>query len=224
VTLTAQTITGYTFSYWNVDGSSYGRGVNPVTVDINASRTATAHYTTNIHDIVLTNLELTKNIIGQGLDLNFTVNVENQGGYIETFNLTVYANTSVIIAVANFTLPSGNSATLPFAWNTAGFVYGNYTISAYAWPVLGETNMANNNLTGGWIIVSLVGDITGPNGWPDGKIDMRDIGLVAKHFSETVPPAPANCDLTGPTVGVPDGKIDMRDIGLVARYFGDHYP
>jgi hypothetical protein len=71
---------------------------------------------------------------------------------------------------------------------------------------------------------ALVGDITGPAGWPDGFVDMRDIGLVARHFSESVPPAPANCDLTGPTAGVPDGKIDMRDIGLVARHFGDHYP
>jgi hypothetical protein len=80
--------------------------------------------------------------------------------------------------------------------------------------------MANNNFTGGWVIVAMVGDITGPNGWPDGKIDMRDIGLVARHFSETVPPAPANCDLNGTTTGVPDGKIDMRDIGLVASNFG----
>jgi hypothetical protein len=47
---------------------------------------------------------------------------------------------------------------------------------------------------------------------------------VGYHFGETVPPAPANCDLTGLTAGVPDGKIDMRDIGLVAKHFGEHYP
>lgn len=64
----------------------------------------------------------------------------------------------------------------------------------------------------------LTGDITGPDGTPDGRVDMRDIGLVARHFQETVPPAPPILDL------YQDGKIDMRDIGIVARHFGDHHP
>lgn len=101
---------------------------------------------------------------------------------------------------------------------------GNYTISSYAWPVLGETNTADNNFTGGWVIVSLVGDLKDPDGWPDGKCDMRDVGLVARNFGQTVPPAPANCDLIGPTAGVPDDEIDMRDTGLVARHFGEKGP
>ena len=71
------------------------------------------------------------------------------------------------------------------------------------------------------ITAPLMGDITGPSSLPDGIVDMRDIGLVARHFGETVPPAPADCDLTGPA-GVPDGKIDMCDIGLVAKHLGDH--
>jgi hypothetical protein len=57
---------------------------------------------------------------------------------------------------------------------------------------------------------------------PDGKVDMKDIGVVAKYFGQNAPPAPPNCDLTGPTPGVPDGKIDMRDVGLAARHFGEH--
>jgi len=68
-------------------------------------------------------------------------------------------------------------------------------------------------------------DITGPAGEiPDGKCDMRDIGLVARHFGQSVPPALVACDLTGPTYLEPDGKIDMRDIGLVARHFGETAP
>jgi hypothetical protein len=51
---------------------------------------------------------------------------------------------------------------------------------------------------------------------------MKDIAVVAKLFGQNVPPAPSNCDVTGPTAGVADGKIDMRDIALVARHFGDH--
>ncbi len=64
-------------------------------------------------------------------------------------------------------------------------------------------------------------DITGPDGLPDGRCDMRDIGLAARNFGRTVPPAPSNCDITGPIIGVPDGTIDMRDVRLVARHFGE---
>jgi hypothetical protein len=70
----------------------------------------------------------------------------------------------------------------------------------------------------------LIGDVTGPDGQPDGKVDMRDVGLVARYFGQTVPPAPAKCDITGPTPGVPDGKIDMRDVGTVASHYGDRSP
>jgi hypothetical protein len=64
----------------------------------------------------------------------------------------------------------------------------------------------------------MLGDITGPTGYPDGVCDMRDIGLVARYFGQSVPPAPPNCDV------VYDGVIDMRDIGTVARHFGETDP
>jgi len=44
VTLTAQTVAGYTFTEWDVDGSYKGSGVNPITVHMNAPHTTTAHY------------------------------------------------------------------------------------------------------------------------------------------------------------------------------------
>jgi len=44
VTLTAQSITGYTFNNWDVDGNTQGNGVNPITVSMNAPHTATANY------------------------------------------------------------------------------------------------------------------------------------------------------------------------------------
>lgn len=62
-------------------------------------------------------------------------------------------------------------------------------------------------------------DITGPDGNPDGKVDMRDISHVARRFLYF----PGNplwdpyADING------DAKIDMIDIGTVARFFGAHY-
>jgi hypothetical protein len=60
------------------------------------------------------------------------------------------------------------------------------------------------------------------DGYADGKVDMRDVALVASQFGGTVPPANPDCDITGQTQGVPDGKIDMRDVSLVAKHFGEH--
>jgi hypothetical protein len=33
-------------------------------------------------------------------------------------------------------------------------------------------------------------DTTGPDGIPDGKVDMRDVSLIAKHFGERYPRIP----------------------------------
>ena len=183
---------------------------------------------TYVHDVAVTNVTSSKTVVGQGFSAGINVTVVNQGDYPEAFNATAFAN-ATIIGSENVTLPAGNSTIVTFTWNTTGFAYGNYTVSAYAWPVPTETDTANNNCTGGWVYVSIIGDITGgtPNLLdfvPDGKVDMKDIGVVARFFGQNVPPAPSNCDITGPTLGVPDGIIDMRDIGLAARHFGDHYP
>jgi PKD repeat protein len=48
VQLTAPTVSGYTFQYWDVDGTSQGTGVTTITVVMNAPHTATAHYTPQV--------------------------------------------------------------------------------------------------------------------------------------------------------------------------------
>ncbi|MGQ9460466.1 MAG: PKD domain-containing protein, partial [Candidatus Bathyarchaeaceae archaeon] len=44
VQLTAQPVTNYDFLYWDVDGTSQGDKVNPITVPMDGPHTATAHY------------------------------------------------------------------------------------------------------------------------------------------------------------------------------------
>jgi len=58
-------------------------------------------------------------------------------------------------------LPNGTSTTLTFAWNTTGLAYGNYTISAAADTVPGETDTADNTLTNGDVMVTIPGDVNG---------------------------------------------------------------
>lgn len=164
----------------------------------------------------------------------FTANVNGTFSYYCTFHLGAMHGTLTVNAATIGTridsqtvsppLAPAEARVLVFIWNATGVPFGNYTVDAVADTVPGEVNTADNTLTDSWVVVSTVGDITGPTGWPDGKVDMRDVGLVAKHFGENVPPAPPNCDLTGPTLGVPDGKIDMRDVGTVAKHFGEQDP
>jgi plastocyanin len=188
---------------------------------------------TGVHDVAVTNIYPTKTVICQGFSGNVSVTVENQGDFDEIFNVTAYANATAVIGTTTVLLPAGSEHApevleVVFLWKTTGHSKGNYTLRAEAEVVSGETDTADNSYIDGWVMITMIGDITGPTpptpGWPDGKCDMRDVGLVARYFGENVPPAPAICDLTGLKPGVPDGKVDMRDIGLVARHFGETDP
>jgi len=72
-------------------------------------------------------------------------------------------------------------------------------------------------------LARMYGDITGPiSGIQDGKVDIRDIAMIARLFGVNYPDPRYNpiCDITGSTQYVPDGKIDIRDIALAAVNFG----
>ena len=68
---------------------------------------------------------------------------------------------------------------------------------------------------------SLVGDVNG-----DGKVDIRDLSIVARAFGSQPDDPNWNplADITGPAPLVPDGEVDIRDIGLAAKNFGKTYP
>jgi hypothetical protein len=116
------------------------------------------------------------------------------------------------------TLSSANSADITFVWDTKGFAYGNYTLSAYAWPVTGETNIANNNMTGSTVYVGIPGDLN-----CDGTINRLDATLLANHFGET-PSMPdwndsgANADINS------DGVVNILDAIILSNHYGLHYP
>jgi DMSO/TMAO reductase YedYZ molybdopterin-dependent catalytic subunit len=65
---------------------------------------------------------------------------------------------------------------------------------------------------------TLSADITGPQGVPDGRVDLRDVSYVAKRFMSTsnTPSWDPRADLNA------DGKIDMQDVAIVASRFGEN--
>jgi parallel beta-helix repeat protein len=165
-------------------------------------------------NIATTNITISKTVVGQGYFQTINVSIENQGGYAETFNVTAYANVTVI-QTKTITLSSGNSTTITFTWNTTGFAYGNYTISAIADTVLGETDTTDNNSTDGWVTVTILGDVNG-----DFKCEGKDIAIIAKAYGSLIgqPAYVPNADINN------DGKIDGKDIAVAAKYYGTRYP
>ena len=133
------------------------------------------------HDIGITNVTPLKTIVGQGYNMRVNVTVANQGNFTETFNLTLYANTTAINQT-EITLTSSTSTTITLTWNTTDFAKGNYTVWAYACPVQGETDTADNTFTDGIIYVGIPGDING-----DGIVNIFDAVLLAAHAGQTDP-------------------------------------
>ena len=95
--------------------------------------------------------------------------------------------------------------------------YGNYALKASADIVVGETFIVNNNRSCLFPVrVGIVGDVTGPNGYADDKVDMRDIGAVCRRFitNETSPDWNPDMDIND------DGIVNMPDIALACANFG----
>jgi hypothetical protein len=182
----------------------------------NNTEVAIAYLFASSHDLAISRMTPSKTVVGQGFSMTVNVTVENQGNFGETFTVSLYGNQTLIVKGSTYLSPQ-NSTTVTVTWNTSGFAKGNYTVWAYVEPVLGETHTTDNNFTGGWVIVSMVGDLTGPDGWPDGKCDIRDVSAVARLFGVNSPSPEyrPNYDINN------DGKIDIKDVSTVARHYGE---
>jgi hypothetical protein len=166
----------------------------------------------NVHDIALISVIPSKTVVGQGYILETNITAADLGSYPETFDVTVYANATGIIS-QNVILSSGNSTTVTFSWNTSDVAYGNYIISAYATPVLGETNTTDNNCTGGLVAVSIPGDING-----DFKVSLVDVVLLAQAYGSK--PDSANWN---PNADIDDsGIVGLSDLAVLAANYGKH--
>lgn len=201
--------------YQNLTGSD-GIGDTPYIIDNdNQDRYPLMNpYPWDPHDLGITNLVTSKSVIGQGFDLYINATIFNYGNNTETFNVAAYTN-STIIDTTEVTLTSRNFTVITFTWNTTGFALGNYTISAYAWPVPSETDLADNTYVDGWVIVAILGDVNG-----DGIVDIFDCVVIALAFGST-PTSPGwnpNADVNG------DNIVDIFDLVVVALHFAETQP
>jgi hypothetical protein len=168
-----------------------------------------------VHDVAVTKVTPLKTIVGQTLPCRINVTVENQGTVTETFDVTTYATTmppGITIeekTIVNL-LPS-EIRNVTFRWNTTGVSKGNYTISAIADTVPGETDTADNTCTDGIVKIVMIGDVDA-----NGKVEIKDFALMAKSYGANYPDPRynANYDLDD------NGKIEIKDFSIAAKNYG----
>ena len=114
------------------------------------------------HDVAVKDVSSNKTTVIQGQSVTIKVTPRNVGNYTENFAVTLYAN-GKSIAWRNVNLESGASTTISFTWDTASFAEGNYTVSAYAWPVPGEIDTTDNRKEDGTVQIAVpVGGVDVP--------------------------------------------------------------
>jgi hypothetical protein len=167
-----------------------------------------------IHDIAATNVKPFKSVVGQNYTTKIDLTVENQGDFTEAFNVTLYVNTTEI-ETKQIALANGATTTLTFTWNTNGFVKGNYTLWAYAWPVQGETETTDNTSTDVIVYVRIPGDLNA-----DTYVNVKDAVILGAAFGSK--PGDSNWN---PNADInSDNIINVKDAVIQGVHFGQHDP
>jgi regulation of enolase protein 1 (concanavalin A-like superfamily) len=165
------------------------------------------------HNVAVTSVTPYRKLAYKDWCMNVNVTATNLGNFTEIKTLSLYYNGTLgegTIETQIVVLAPNQTETLTFTWNTTGFVKGNYTIWAYAWPVQGETDTTDNKLVGGWVAVTIPGDIDGSF-----SVDGGDLGLLGLAWYS----APGqnnwnpNADLNN------DGLVDGGDLGILGFYW-----
>lgn len=219
---------------WMLVASSPPEGTLNITVEGMVSGSVSAHYNYTAYDyndrigvtasfvirlgeaidaVSIANVTtFKKTVVGQGYPINVTVSTENHS--TEDFDVAVDATTTAIGTETVNNTPNGTPTTLTFVWNTSAIVYGNYTISAFAWPVPGEVNLTDNVFVDGMVLVTIPGDING-----DLRVTVQDLVLLANAYASH--PGDArwnpNADIDG------NGVVGLSDLVILAIHYGQHF-
>ena len=123
----------YRFDYWDVDGSSRGTGVNPITVTMSANHSATAHYVLqypvvfNCSGLTLTATGTVVTANGSSCvfnDLPYTLWADNGSSLTYSYNSTVSSSTSG----KQFRLTGTTGPSSPITVSGPKTVAGNYAV------------------------------------------------------------------------------------------------
>ncbi len=125
-----------------------------------------------IHDIAITNIELSNSSVFIGENVKINVTVFNKGTEVETFDLGVYYNSSLINIHEVTSLAPASQMTYTFVWHTTFLKEGIYRISAFA-PLPEDVNFTDNTLVDGTVEVKA----------KPPPVPVHDVAITAVHAS-----------------------------------------
>jgi len=200
--------------YQNLSGSD-GLGDTPYIIDDENKDRYPLMTPVRTHDISIIDVDVYSYVVYVGWMVEVNVSVRNVGNFLESFNVTAFCNNTVMGTCAVSNLSVGGVVTIPFLSNTTGHAYGNYTISAVADYVLGETKTDDNILVDGIIFVTIPGDVDA-----DGDVDLYDVVKMAVVYGSRIGDAKfgANLDINA------NRKIDIYDMVIACTHYGQKQP
>jgi hypothetical protein len=165
-----------------------------------------------IHDIAITSINPYRTTLANASSTSINVTVQNKGDATETFNVTLFCNT-IQIGTQTTTLQARQSIILNFKWTTPGV--GNYTLTAIASQIPGETSIDDNTLAFSLIRVSIPGDINA-----DKTVNILDVSIAARAFGKKLgdPKFDPNADVNE------DGTLNILDVSAIAKEYGKTAP
>ncbi|GEM_PF-2522554 len=97
-----------------------------------------------VHDVAVLSVTPDATQVKAGTVVNITVVVKNEGEYVETFDVMVYRNDTLIENKTVNLLSPGDQITQTFRWDTTNVAYGNYTLSVETSVISGEIDTSDN--------------------------------------------------------------------------------
>jgi subtilisin family serine protease len=167
------------------------------------------------YDVAVIDLTTPVQFIYPGQNFTVDVTVQNNGDAAENVTIVAYFNASSNEILGEGELENllpGESRTITLTADTKNVTAGHhYVLTAVAIIEEMDYNPSDNRLAGPTITIRFLGDING-----DGKVDMKDIGVLARLFGIKAGDTNWNpdCDLNS------DGKINLRDVAMAAKNFG----
>jgi hypothetical protein len=107
-----------------------------------------------VRDIAVSGVSVFPASVTAGENVSIDVTAENLGEVAETFDVTVLYDSTEIETKTVTDLASDGSEILEFSWGTKDVAEGNYTITAVASELSGETDTADNTYTNVFVIVT----------------------------------------------------------------------
>ena len=168
-----------------------------------------------IYDVAVTLLNVYPTDVYRGWIINVDVTVAGFGNASAYFTVSLYYDDNLITTEYAYPLQPNETRTLNIIWDTLlAAPSQNYTITAVAGSLVGETEIGNNMLAVGPVQVRIVGDANG-----DGRVDIFDCILASNAFgaSSSEPEYQVFCDVNQ------DGIVDIFDMIQFAIHFGEEY-